>query len=57
MCWVLKYVRVLNIRKFSLIWQGSKYASECNYGKVLNILEFRVCVVSAYASVHKVLNI
>ena len=31
--------------------QGSKYASKCNYGRVLNILEFRVCHVSAYASV------
>ena len=25
--------------------------SECNYGRVLNIPEFRVCQVSAYANV------
>ena len=46
-----KYVRVLNIRKFSYIWQGSKYASGCNYGRVLSIPGFRVCQVFAYASV------
>ena len=46
-----KYVRVLNIRKFSLIWQGSEYGFECNYGMVLNIPWLRVCQVCAYASV------
>ena len=46
-----KYVRVLNIRKFSYIWQGSKYASGCNYGRVPSIPGFRVCQVFAYASV------
>ena len=46
-----KYVGVLNIRKISLIWQCSKYASGCNYGRVMNIPEFSVCQVSAYASV------
>ena len=47
----LKYVRVLNIRKFSQIRHGSKYTSGCNYGWVLNIPEFRICQVSAYAGV------
>ena len=46
-----KYVRVLNILKFSLIWRGSEYVLGCNYGKVLNIPGFRVGQVSAYASV------
>ena len=30
---------------------GFKVCFGMNYGKVLNILEFRVCQVSAYASV------
>ena len=30
---------------------GSEYMSGYNYGRVLNILGFRVCQVSAYASV------
>ena len=42
---------VLNIHKFSLIWQGSEYALGCNYLRVLNIPGFRVCQVSAYANV------
>ena len=46
-----KFVRVLNIRKFSLIWQGSEYASGCNYARFLSIPGFRVCQVSAYTSV------
>ena len=46
-----KYVRVLNIRKFSPKWQGSEYASECNYGGVLHIPGFRVCQVFAHAGV------
>ena len=33
------------------MWQGAEYASGCNYGRVLNIPGFRVCQVSAYASV------
>ena len=45
-----KYVRVLNIFKFSLVWQGCEYVSEWNYGRVLNIPGFRVCQVSAYAA-------
>ena len=45
-----KYVRVLNIRESSYIWQGYEYESGCNYGRVLNIPGFRVCQVSAYAS-------
>ena len=40
----------LNISKFSWIWQGSEYASGCNYVRVLNIPGFRVCQVSAHAS-------
>ena len=40
----------LNICKFSWIWQGSEYASGCNYVRVLNIPGFRVCQVSAHAS-------
>ena len=55
-----KCVKVLNIRKSSLTWQGSEFAWGCNYGRVLNIPGFQVCQVSAYASVlniHKVLNI
>ena len=46
-----KHLRVLNICKFSLIWQGSEYASGCNYGGVLNNPGLRVCQVSAYARV------
>ena len=46
-----KYVRVLNICKLPLIWQGSEYGSGCKYGRVLNLPGFRVCQVSAYASV------
>ena len=46
-----KYVKVLNNRRFSKIYQGSEYALWCNYGRVLNIPGFRVCQVSAYASV------
>ena len=38
-----KYVRVLNIRKFPLIWQRSEYALGCNYGKVLIVQGFWVC--------------
>ena len=49
----VEYVIVLNIPKFSLIWRGSDYLSGCNNGKVLNITGFRVCQVSAYASVAK----
>ena len=46
-----KYVRVLNIRKLCFVWQGSEYLLGCNYRRVLNITRFRVCQVSAYASV------
>ena len=46
-----KYVRVLNIRRFLLIWQGSEYASGCNYGRVLRIPGIWVCDVSACTSV------
>ena len=46
-----KYVRVLNVRKFWLIWQGSEYASGWNFRRVLNIPGFGVCQVSSYASV------
>ena len=46
-----KYVRVLKIRKLSKIGQGSEYASGCIYERVLNILGFQVCQVSAYTSV------
>ena len=31
--------------------KGSKYASGCNYVRVLNIPGFRLCQISAYASV------
>ena len=41
----LKYLTVLNIRKFSLIWRGSVYASGCNCGRLLNIPGFWVPVV------------
>ena len=51
MCRILNMLRVLNICKFSLIWQGCQYARGCNYGRVLDISGFRVCQVSAYASV------
>ena len=33
------------------MWQGSKYASGCNYGRVLNILRFQLCQVSVNASI------
>ena len=33
------------------MWQDYEYESGCNYERVLNILGFRVCQVSAYASV------
>ena len=33
------------------MWQGSEYASGCNYARVLNIPGFRVCQASAYARV------
>ena len=33
------------------MWQGSKYTSECSYGRVLNIPGFWLCQVSAYASI------
>ena len=41
--WVsgFKFVRVLNIRKLLQMWQGSKYASECSHGKIVNIPGFR----------------
>ena len=51
-----KYVRVLNIRKFSLIWQGSEYASGWNYGRVLNIAGFLVSQILCIEVLHKVLN-
>ena len=51
--WGFKYVRVLNIHRFSLTLQGSEYPLGCNYGRVLNIPGFRVCQVSAYASVEQ----
>ena len=40
---------LVNFRKY----QGSEYASGCNYGRVLKIPEFRICQVSAYASVEQ----
>ena len=46
-----KYVRILNIPKFSLIWQDSEYAPGCNYGRVMNILGLHICQFSAYASI------
>ena len=46
-----QYVRVLDIHKFSLIWQGFEYASGSNYGRVLNIPGFWVRQASAYVSV------
>ena len=46
-----KYIRILIIRKFPLIWQDSAYAWVCSYGGVLNIPGLRICQVSAYASV------
>ena len=46
-----EYARVLNICKFLEIWQDSEYVSGCNYGRVMSIPGFRVCQVSAYASV------
>ena len=46
-----KYVQVLNIRKFSQIWQGSEYSLGCSYIRVLNIPGFQVCQVCAYANV------
>ena len=33
------------------MWQGSEYPSKCNKGRVLNIPEFRIFQVSAYARV------
>ena len=51
MCPVLNMSGVLNSRKFLLIWQDSEYASGFNYESLLNIPGFRVCQVSAYASV------
>ena len=32
-------------------WQGSEYVLGCDHGRALNIPGFRVCQVSAYASV------
>ena len=46
-----KYVRVLNICKFLLMWQSSEYTLGCNYGRALNIPGFQVCQVSAYECV------
>ena len=46
-----KYVRVLNICKFSKIWQGSEYTLGCNYIRVLNIPWFQVCQFSVHESV------
>ena len=45
-----KYLTVLNICKFTLMWRGSVYASWCNCGRLLNIPGFWVCQVSVYAS-------
>ena len=41
----------MNICKFSLIWQSSEYARICNYERVLNVPEFQVFKISAYARV------
>ena len=46
-----KHVKVQNICKFSLIWQGSECVSGCNYASVLNTPGSQVFQVSAYASV------
>ena len=46
-----KYVRVLNIHKFSLTWQGSENASGSKYGRPLIIPGLWVSKVSVYASV------
>ena len=44
---VLKYFcKKLHLKSL----RGSEYASGCNYRRVLNIPGFRVCQVSAYAS-------
>ena len=52
-----KYVRVLNICcVFSLIWQGSQYASGCNYERVLNIPGFRASRFLRMEALHKVSN-
>ena len=51
MCPGFKYITVLNIRKFLLIWQSSEYALGCSYGRVLNIPGFPVYQVFAYASI------
>ena len=45
-----KYINLLNIHKFSLIWQGSEYVSGCNYRRILNIPGSQVCWVSVNAS-------
>ena len=46
-----KYVRVLNIRKFAQIWQGSAYPSRCNYERLLNIPRLWVWQIFAYERV------
>ena len=51
-----KYVRVLNIRKFLLIWQDSEYARGCNYGRVLNIPRFVNVRFLHLQALHKALN-
>ena len=53
----LKYVRVLNICKFSWIWQGSEYASGCSYRRVLDIPGSEYARFLRMQALHKVLNI
>ena len=51
-----KYVRVLNICKFSWIWQGSEYSSGCDYGRALDIPGFEYARFLRMQALHKVLN-
>ena len=48
---MLNICRILNMSEFWIFVTFRKYALRFSYGKVLNIPGFRVCQVSAYASV------